>query len=73
MKAVCILLAVIIFLLLGLVAMKDIKRDSTDSPTKRSELILKVDYETGCEYLSEPRGGITPRLDSTGKHICRAH
>lgn len=28
------------------------------------------DHATGCHYLAEPFGGITPRLDSSGQHIC---
>ena len=28
------------------------------------------DTDTGCEYLVTAEGGITPRLNSKGKHIC---
>lgn len=32
-----------------------------------------LDPETGCQYIA-PRwgGGISPRYDATGKHICEA-
>lgn len=34
---------------------------------------LYKDRETGCEYLARGNqyGGLTPRMDSEGKHICR--
>lgn len=47
------------------------QRDSTDGAT-RSGMRPHVDAATGCEYLSAPGGGITPRLDSDGRHMgCR--
>lgn len=43
--------------------------DATDKDSwSRSGAKLITDYGTGCQYLSE--GGITPRLDRDGKHIC---
>lgn len=45
-------------------------RDSTDS-VGRSGLGLRTDALTGCEYLISPYGGLTPRLDMDGQHICR--
>lgn len=45
-------------------------RDSTDSGSTRSGLGLHVDAKTGCHYLSTARGGITPRYDRNGTHIC---
>lgn len=54
-------------LVLGLVA----EPDSTDTPDgARSGMSLHVDHRTGCQYLSKPFGGITPRLDANGKHMC---
>jgi hypothetical protein len=35
----------------------------------RSAVVYR-DTVTGCEYISNPDGGITPRLDRTGKQIC---
>ena len=46
-------------------------RDATDSPTERSGLKPRTDYGTGCQYLETSDGAITPRLDRTGKQICR--
>lgn len=43
--------------------------DSTDGES-RSGLGLHTDNLTGCQYLSSPRGGLAPRLDNTGEHIC---
>lgn len=44
--------------------------DDTDGPEKRSGMALYRDYGTGCEYLASPWGGLTPRLDADGRHIC---
>lgn len=43
--------------------------DSTDAPGKRSGMRLYHDAKTGCEYLSAPNGGLTPRLDVDNKHV----
>lgn len=45
--------------------------DSTDSGRERSGLSLMVDAQTGCHYLSTAGGGITPRLNRTGAHVCQ--
>ncbi len=45
--------------------------DSTDGKY-RSGLGLHVDNMTGCHYLSAKGGGITPRLNPLGHHICNA-
>ena len=38
----------------------------------RSGMEPKTDALTGCQYLSAPGGGLTPRLDGQGKQIgCR--
>lgn len=47
-------------------------RDNTDGKT-RSNMHLHTDALTGCQYLSVFGGGITPRLDSSGKQICSHH
>lgn len=44
-------------------------RDATDGK-ERSGLGLRTDAGTGCQYLVSPWGGITPRLDKDGNHIC---
>ncbi len=49
-----------------------IGRDDTDPGQygKRSGMKPIVDNLTGCQYLAIPSGGITPRLDPSGLHIC---
>lgn len=37
---------------------------------KRSDMAIKTDYLTGCQYLVTFWGGITPRLDKDGKQVC---
>lgn len=40
-----------------------------DAPRVNYEVI--IDEKTGCEYLSRSyRGGLTPRYDHEGTHIC---
>lgn len=36
----------------------------------RSDMRLHTDALTGCQYLSAPDGGITPRLSANGTQIC---
>lgn len=35
-----------------------------------NSLGLHTDNLTGCQYLSSPRGGLVPRFDKDGTHIC---
>ena len=45
--------------------------DSTDvSKFNRSGIRLYIDNLTGCHYLAPLFGGLTPRLDKNGNHIC---
>jgi len=50
--------------------------DSTDDRVNkvRSNMALRVDYGTGCQYLASPGllggGSLIPRVDAEGKHIC---
>lgn len=46
-------------------------RDDTDG-AERSGMSLFTDRGTGCQYLAARySGGITPRLDAQGKHVCK--
>lgn len=44
-------------------------KDDTDPPEGRSGMSLHTDHLTGCQYLSKPLGGITPRVDGRGRHL----
>ncbi len=44
-------------------------KDNTDPPHGRSGMRLHADNLTGCQYLSIPGGGITPRLTADGRHM----
>lgn len=44
--------------------------DDTDGDT-RSNMVIRVDNLTKCQYLQGSGGGLTPRLDTRGKHICK--
>lgn len=47
-----------------------VDHDNTDPPDGRSGMQLYTDALTGCQYLGKPAGGLTPRLDRNGQHIC---
>ncbi|MCG7348957.1 DUF6440 family protein [Sphingomonas sp. ACRSK] len=36
-----------------------------------SQMALRTDHGTGCQYLETSGGGITPRLNADGKQVCR--
>ena len=60
-----------VLLVFLLVASCSANKDDTDPTEGRSGLALHTDNLTGCQYLAKPFGGITPRLDAQGKHICK--
>lgn len=43
--------------------------DSDCDGWHRSGVAVVTDHRTGLQYLRSPDGGITPRLDATGKQI----
>jgi hypothetical protein len=45
----------------------EIGRDDTDPPRGRSNMKILIDHQTGCQYLMSARGGLTPRLDESGR------
>lgn len=46
------------------------ERNDTDPPDGYSGLSVLIDTKTGCQYLATREGGVTPRLDKKGKHMC---
>ena len=60
-----------ILAILSVVAGFFIPGDDTDAPGERSGLRPYTDHATGCQYLATRNGALTPRLDATGKQICR--
>jgi hypothetical protein len=57
------------------IAQTPLGRDDTDSGSwggGRSGMKVMTDALTGCQYLTVPGGGITPRLEGYGQHVgCR--
>jgi len=47
--------------------------DDTDSPDgRRSNLTMRIDHGTGCQYLSVYQAGLIPRYGPDGRHMgCR--
>ena len=71
--AALLALALAIIVIGSLAEFTPFGRDDSD-PTKgwgaRSGLKIYTDHRTGCQYLSTASGGLTPRLDKHGQHIC---
>ena len=65
-----LLIAFFVFLAVQLSSTKPL--DATDNHITgiRSNLTILVDHGTGCEYLKSVSGGLTPRINPQGKHIC---
>ena len=49
-----------------------LSHDDSDPPDGHSGLDVRTDALTGCQYLTVVRGGLTPRLDASGKQVCVA-
>jgi hypothetical protein len=66
-------LILIIWVVSEILLLLPIARDDTDpAGIKRSGMVLYTDAKTGCQYLSVPHGGITPRLGADGRQYgCR--
>ena len=65
-------MAALIFLMMAvafLVWSVEVPYDNTDPAGGRSNMMLHTDCLTGLQYLSAPRGGITPRMGVDGKQI----
>lgn len=60
---------IFVYAILGLMKLMFQPRDATDPISgARSGMELHTDAGTGCQYLSVPGGGITPRLGFGGVH-----
>ena len=59
-------------IIITIIIQKTFHNDTDDSDfnaDNRSGLKVHTDALTGVQYLSDERGGLTPRIDSTGKII----
>lgn len=63
----CAMVAAFSLLIIGLGKILPSSRDDTDPPDGVSGMSLHTDHKTGCQYVA--KGGITPRLDGSGKHV----
>ena len=55
------------YLLIAAIGWFTTDKDDTDGP-KRSNMVLRTDYGTGCQYLESHTGVLTPRMSADGKH-----
>lgn len=71
MYAFLILVAIVFGTMIGTRYMLALpERNDTDPPDGYSGLAVLIDNKTGCQYLASREGGVTPRLDKKGKHMC---
>jgi hypothetical protein len=50
----------------------DIGRDDSDTATSRSNMAVRTDALTGCQYLESSKGLLSPRLRGDGEQVgCR--
>jgi len=47
------------------------QQDDSDPVEGSSGMKPRTDALTGCQYLTYPNGGITPRMDRDGKQVCK--
>lgn len=60
-----------IWLIIMVVIVANMPTDTTDRGFfQRSGMELHYDAMTGCHYLGTFLGGVTPRLNQAGEHIC---
>lgn len=45
--------------------------DEADGAGARSNMALRVNHGTGCQYLESSRGSLTPRMGRDGKQACK--
>jgi hypothetical protein len=58
-------------IIIGLYSILPSTTDSTDDGVfDRSGMSLRIDHQTGCHYLGGAGGGLTPRLNKDGTHVC---
>lgn len=61
---------VVLLIIQGAYSFFDIGKDDSDSAEKRSDMSVRTDYKTGCQYLESSKGELTPRLQKDGTHLC---
>jgi hypothetical protein len=69
--AIFVAIAVLVAQMLGAVAYRYF-RDATDQPgffENKSGMQSRIDYFTGCQYLTTKEGGLTPRIGLSGEHM----
>lgn len=65
---------VFLYFAVAMIGKLPIGRDDSDPGEwgSRSGVAVRTDARTGCQYLEALNGGLTPRIDSSGKQIgCR--
>lgn len=69
--AVLFVVHIIVLVISSVLFNLGLTKDDSDGPKERSNMIIRVDHLTGCEYFESSKGGLTPRLSSDGTQVCR--
>lgn len=48
------------------------QQNERESLFPASDFIVRTDTGTGCQYLETRNGGLIPRIDNLGNHVCVA-
>jgi hypothetical protein len=62
--------AMVLLVINAIYCLFDLSKDDSDSNEKRSNMNVRTDYKTGCQYLESSKGELTPRLQKDGTHLC---
>jgi len=62
---------VVVLLAVGALMERTEPHDDTDPPGERSGFRVMRDELTGCEYLKTMFAAPIPRLDESGRQVCR--
>jgi hypothetical protein len=66
---IAIVLALVLVLIFGSINPRTLDETDDHETGKRSGMNVLIDHGTNCQYL-KASGGLTPRLDVSGKPMC---
>ena len=66
-----VLIAVLVVITISAIySLLKLGKDDSDSSEIRSNMSVRTDYKTGCQYLESSKGDLTPRIQKDGRHLC---
>jgi len=71
LASIVFVVSIIITIIFNILFVFGLTKDNSDGPKERSNMIIRVDHLTGCEYFESSKGSLTPRLYPDGSQVCR--